>query len=48
MIATGTVEPATEVEVRPRIAGIIEKIHVSAGDRVEAGEPLVEIERELI
>jgi HlyD family secretion protein len=48
VIATGTVEPATEVEVRPRIAGIVEKIHVAAGDRVERGQPLVEIERELM
>jgi HlyD family secretion protein len=48
VIATGTVEPATEVEVRPRIAGIIEKIHVAAGDRVEPGQVLVEIERELL
>ena len=48
VIATGTVEPATEVAVRPRIAGIIEKIHVSEGDLVEVGQALVEIERELL
>ena len=48
VIATGTVEPATEVEVRPRIAGIIEKIHVEEGDRVAADQPLVEIERRLL
>jgi multidrug efflux pump subunit AcrA (membrane-fusion protein) len=48
VVATGTIEPAVEVEVRPRIAGIIEKIHVEAGDEVEPGQPLVEIERELL
>ncbi|MEM9173887.1 MAG: efflux RND transporter periplasmic adaptor subunit [Myxococcota bacterium] len=48
VIATGTIEPATEVEVRPRIAGIIEKIRVQEGDLVEPGQPLVEIERELL
>ena len=48
VIATGTVEPVTEVEVRARIAGIIEKIHVEEGDLVRAGQPLVEIERELL
>ncbi len=48
VIATGTVEPATEVEIRPRIAGIVEKIHVEEGDLVEPGQPLVEIERELL
>ncbi len=48
VIATGTIEPEGEVEVRPRIAGIIEKIHVEDGDEVEAGQALVEIERELL
>ena len=48
VIATGTVEPATEVEVRPRIPGIVERIHVAEGDRVEVGSLLVEIERELL
>ncbi len=48
VVATGTIEPEREVEVRPRIAGIIEKIHVDDGDTVEQGQPLVEIERELL
>lgn len=48
VIATGTIEPATEVEVRPRIAGIIEKIHVEEGDLVRGGQPMIEIERELL
>ena len=48
MVATGTVEPEREVEVRPRIAGIIERILVEAGDDVEIGQLLIEIERELL
>lgn len=48
VVATGTVEPEGEVEVRPRIAGIIEKILVEPGDAVSEGQVLVEIERELI
>jgi HlyD family secretion protein len=48
VVATGTIEPEEEVEVRPRISGIIDKIHVEAGDRVEAGQTLLEIERELL
>ena len=48
VVATGTIEPIREVEVRPRIAGIIEKIHVKEGDTVTPGQPLVEIERELL
>ena len=48
VVATGTVEPAREVEVRPRIPGIIQKIYVDAGDAVQANQPVVEIERELL
>lgn len=48
VVATGTIEPEKEVEVRPRISGIVELVRVDAGDQVEANQPLVEIERELI
>jgi HlyD family secretion protein len=48
VVATGTIEPAREVEVRPRIPGIVEKIHVEPGDPVEDGQLLVEIDRELL
>jgi HlyD family secretion protein len=48
VVATGTIEPEREVEVRARIAGIVEKILVKAGDTVTAGQPLLELERELL
>jgi len=48
VVATGTVEPEKEVQVRSRIAGIIELIHVDDGDDVEKDQPLIEIERELL
>ena len=48
VVATGTIEPAKEVEVRPRIPGIVERIHVEPGDLVEPGQLLVEIDRELL
>jgi HlyD family secretion protein len=48
IVATGTIEPEKEVEVRPRISGIVETIHVKAGDRVTAEQPLIEIDRELL
>lgn len=48
VVATGTIEPEKEVEVRSRIAGIVDRVHVEAGAEVEAGQPLVEIERELL
>jgi HlyD family secretion protein len=47
VVATGTIEPEKEVEVRPRISGIVERVHVAAGDRVRAGQALIEIEKEL-
>jgi HlyD family secretion protein len=48
VVATGTIEPEKEVEVRSRIAGIIETVHIEDGDRVEKEQPLVEIERDLL
>ena len=48
VVATGTIEPAKEVEVRPRIPGILDRILVKEGDAVVAGQVLVEIERELL
>jgi HlyD family secretion protein len=48
VVATGTIEPIREVEVRPRIPGIITRIHVDAGDVVAEGQALVEIERDLL
>ena len=48
VVATGTIEPAKEVEVRSRIAGIVERILVDDGEEVEAGQVLLELERELL
>jgi HlyD family secretion protein len=48
VVAPGTIAPVTAVVVRPRIDGIIEKIYVDDGDSVKPGQPLVEIERELL
>jgi len=48
VVATGTIEPEGEVSVRPRIAGIIDAVRVEPGDVVEKGDPLIEIERDLL
>jgi len=48
VVATGTIEPEKEVQVRPRVAGIIERIAVEEGDVVERGQVLIEIEREIL
>ena len=47
VVATGTIEPEREVEVRSRIAGIVQRVQVRAGDRVEPGQVLVELDSEL-
>jgi len=48
VVATGTIEPEKEVEIRPRVPGIIEHILVKEGDSVSEGQVVVEIERELL
>lgn len=48
VVATGTLEPEREVEVRPRTAGIVERIPVEAGDAVLRDQVVLELERELI
>jgi multidrug efflux pump subunit AcrA (membrane-fusion protein) len=48
VVATGTIEPEKKVEVRPRISGIIEKVHVDDGDVVDENTLLIEIDRELL
>ena len=40
IVATGKVIPEDEVEIKPQIAGIIEKILVKEGDEVKAGDLL--------
>lgn len=37
---TGTIAAHKTTDVGPRVAGIIDRIHVAVGDRVEAGAPL--------
>ena len=40
IVATGKVVPEDEVEIKPQIAGIIEKIMVQEGEKVNAGDLL--------
>jgi len=46
VVATGTIEPLTKVEVKSKASGIVEKIYVDAGDRVKAGQLLAELDKE--
>ncbi|MEL6650864.1 MAG: efflux RND transporter periplasmic adaptor subunit [Bacteroidota bacterium] len=37
-VATGSVVPRKEVEVKPQVSGLISKLHVEAGDMVKVGD----------
>lgn len=42
-VATGSVVPREEIEIKPQISGIIEEVYVEAGEQVKVGQPLVRI-----
>jgi HlyD family secretion protein len=42
-VATGTIEPRAEVEVKSKVSGVVRLQFAEAGDFVEAGAPLLEI-----
>lgn len=42
-VAAGTVIPEDEVEIKPQISGIIEKIHVEEGDKIKTGDLIASI-----
>jgi HlyD family secretion protein len=48
VVATGTIEAENEVEVRSRIPGIVETIHVKANQAVAEDQPLFELEKDLL
>lgn len=46
VVASGSMEPLVRVPVISEVSGIIARVHVEAGDRVERGQPLFELDRE--
>ncbi len=46
VVATGKIEPLTKVEVKSKASGIVERIYVDYGDRVKAGQLLVQLDKE--
>ncbi len=47
VVATGIIEPiSNKVELRSKASGIVEKLHVDVGDRVHAGQVLIELDRD--
>jgi HlyD family secretion protein len=43
IVVTGKIIPKEEVELKPQISGIIDKIFVEEGDRVKAGDIIAKI-----
>jgi len=47
VVATGEVEPiSNRIEIRSKASGIVKRVHVDAGDRVEPNQVLVELDRD--
>lgn len=46
VVATGTIEPLTKVEIKSKASGIVKRLLVDYGDRVKAGQVLVELDKE--
>ena len=42
-VATGAVQPRREVEMKSQVSGIVDKIHVEAGDEVKKGDLIARI-----
>ncbi|MEN6453661.1 MAG: efflux RND transporter periplasmic adaptor subunit [Prolixibacteraceae bacterium] len=42
-VATGSVVPRQEIEIKPQVSGIIDEIYVVAGDRIEKGQVIAKI-----
>lgn len=42
-LATGTIEPRNEIEVKSKVSGVVSRIYVQEGDYVNEGEPLMDV-----
>ena len=42
-VATGTVEPRQEIEIKPQVSGIIDEIYIEAGDNVKKDQVIARI-----
>ena len=43
-VATGSIVPRKEIEIKPQVSGVVEQIHVEAGDRVNEGDLLAKVD----
>jgi HlyD family secretion protein len=46
VVATGKIQPRSQVEVKSKASGIVQQIHVDYGDYVKTGQVLVELDKE--
>ena len=42
-VATGSVVPRKEIEIKPQVSGVVGKIFVECGDAVKKGSPIAKI-----
>lgn len=42
-LATGTIEPENEIEIKSKISGVVSRFFIEPGTYVEKGEPLIEV-----
>jgi HlyD family secretion protein len=42
-VATGTIVPRKEIDIKPQVSGVIEKIYVHAGDQMKNGDPIAKV-----
>lgn len=42
-VATGSIVPRKEIEIKPQVSGIIDKLYVQAGDKVKKGDLIARI-----
>src|SRR6202795_514996 len=48
VVATGTIEPITKVEIKSKSSGIVKKRYVDYGDKVKKEQTLAELDKEEI
>lgn len=48
VVATGKIHPITQVEVKSKASGIVEKLFADINDRVQKGQPLAQLDQEEI
>jgi len=48
VVATGSIVPRSTIEIKSKASGIVERILVEEGERVSAGQVLLELDKELL